>query len=298
VVDAGPCGGAWCLFSQTGNSDFEVTQGVFATGPDDAWATSYGSHLLHWNGSVWSMVSIADFDVIGYALWGTGPSDVLLGGDNGHNYRGPPFGPSTQIAGAASTTLVSVHGLTDGGSIHVGSDDGQLFRYDGGAWEPVDLGSSAPGAAVALRAIAVVAPDDVWVAGTGGTILHGTGAGWSRLDAGVTENLRRAWANGPGDVWFVGQAGRIVRWNGSDLVKSYCLSCGDLWGLWGRSSNDMWLADDMGALVHFDGGGFSPSINPVPGPQRTPGLWGAGDRDLFLSAAFDDGGYGVLHFRR
>jgi hypothetical protein len=61
----------------------------------------------------------------------------------------------------------------------------------------------------------------------------------------------------------------------------------------------MWLADDVGGLFHFDGGEYSPSINPVPGPGvHNTGLWGAGDRDLFMSAAFEDGGYGVLHFRR
>lgn len=149
-----------------------------------------------------------------------------------------------------------------------------------------------------LRALAVVADNDIWSGGTAGLVMHNDGTGWLRVDAGVTENLRRAWANGPNDVWFVGQNGLVLRWNGTTFAKTFCLTCNDIWGVWGQGPNDMWLADDTGSLVHWDGGSFSPSIAPPRSDSLPVGLFGAGDNDLFLSTSFGDGGFGVLHFRR
>jgi len=298
VVDAGPCGGAWCLFNQAGNGVFETTQGVFAASPTNAWITSYGSRVMHWNGANWVTITVNDFSVIGYSVWGTGPTDIFLGSDNGDTYRGPPFGPATQILGAGFDTLASIHGTSDGGSVYAGTLNGRLYVYDGGTWNFVDLGAAAPPSGAALRGVAVLAPDDVWVAGTAGIILHGDATGWTRMDAGVTENLRRAFAFGPDDVWFSGQSGRLVHWDGTSFTRTTCITCGDIWGLWGRGPGDLWLADHIGALIHFDGGEFSPSINPVPCVPHSTGLWGAGDRDLFMTVGFTDGGYGALHFKR
>ncbi len=297
-IDAGICGGAWCLYSQAENGGFLSTQGAWARSPDDAWVTSFGSRLLHWDGVRWSRVDIGDFDVVSDAIWGFSSDNVFVGANNGFSYRGPPFSSQNQISGALpGASIVAIHGLADGGSIYAAGEDWDLYRYDGTAWVRSDAGTP-PNPVPILRGLAVVSDNDIWAAGSYGTILHNDGTGWQRMDAGITDHIRRAWANSSDDVWFVGINGVVVRWNGTTFNDSYCPSCNDIWGLWGRGPNDMWLADDTGALVHWDGGSFSSSISSHSINSNRIGLWGAGDRDLFLSTPFADGGYGAMHFRR
>lgn len=117
----------------------------------------------------------------------------------------------------------------------------------------------------------------------------------------AAQNFRRAWANGPSDVWFAGGNG-VIRWNGSGFSTVPCSGsgCMDLWGVWGRGPDDMWIADRNSRLRHWDGGTFGPSITPTEllASAEGIGLFGAGDSALFVSAAFPDGGFGVLHYRR
>ena len=145
-----------------------------------------------------------------------------------------------------------------------------------------------------------VAENDVWVGGSAGTILHYDGSTWQQLDAGVAERYRRTWATGPNDVWFVGTNAIVTRWNGVRFSTDYCPVCGEIWGVWGRGPNDMWLTDRSSQLVHWDGGSFETVTVPSGVVENIEGngLFGAGDNDLFLTAAFADGGYGVLHYRR
>ncbi len=294
-VDAGFCGGNWCVYSRGGTGVFTTTQGLWAASPDDAWLTSFGSRLLHWNGVSWQKVNITDFSVTSSAVWGLGAT-VFVGADNGYSYRGPPFTSATSIAGAPVATLVAINGLPDGGSIYASGIEWDIYRYDGTQWVPSDAGPP-PAPVPTLRGLAVLAANDIWSAGSYGTVLHNDGTGWQRVDSGVTDNIRRAFATGPNDVWFVGQNGLVLRWNGTGFTKTFCPTADDIWGVWGRGPNDMWLADSSGALVHWDGGSFSTSIAPAHADTAI-GLSGAGDWDLFVSTIFDDAGYGVLHYRR
>jgi hypothetical protein len=63
----------------------------------------------------------------------------------------------------------------------------------------------------------------------------------------------------------------------------------------------MWLLDSDLNLVHYDGGSYTP-LPVLPPPAVADyfptGLYGAGDRDLFISANLPDGGAGALHLRR
>ena len=234
------------------------------------------------------------------AVWGFASNRVFLGGDNGESWRGPPFGSSQALMSTGFKGFQTIHGLPDGGSVFA-TADWAVLRLDGTSWTEMDAGPRIPSNGL-LRGLAVVSETELWAAGTGGAVLHSGTAGveWDRIDAGATENIRRVWANGPNDVWFIGQSGLVLRWNGTTFTKDYCPVCGDLWGIWGTGPDDVWLADSDGQLIYWDGGSYTPLANsPTSASSIYPmGLWGAGDRDLFMSINLPDGGGGALHYRR
>ncbi len=299
-VDAGICGGQWCLFGSGSAGAFPATQGVWASGPNDAWVTAWGAQVLHWNGVIWSKASTSAANPETNAVWGTSSTRVFVGGANGTAYLGPPFTPTKELVVPGFASLIGIHGLADGGSIYATGRDRELFRYDGTQWAQLDAGLPLV-AKQGWRALAVVSETDIWVGGALGVVMHsGDGVSWTRVDTGITEDLHRAFANGPQDVWFVGTGGLILRWNGATFDKPTCSACGNLWGVWGRGSNDMWLLDSDNTLVHWDGQTFTPvpGIEPSADPSFGAGLWGFGDNDLFLATHFADGGSGALHYRR
>ena len=63
-----------------------------------------------------------------------------------------------------------------------------------------------------LESVHARAPNDVWVAGSGGGIVaHWDGAQWTIYDMPTVVNIRAAWAASASEVWAVGGGGVILR---------------------------------------------------------------------------------------
>lgn len=89
-------------------------------------------------------------------------------------------------------------------------------------------------------------PDDVWVGGLNGTVLHWDGAAWSDRSLEMEEAVWGLYAMGPGDVWAVGGTSA---WGGQTARIRH--RTGETW-------DDVALPDvltDLGNLfkVHHDG---------------------------------------------
>ncbi|MBN1653401.1 MAG: hypothetical protein JXA30_06450 [Deltaproteobacteria bacterium] len=56
----------------------------------------------------------------------------------------------------------------------------------------------------ALRAIWTSAPDDLYVVGDRGTLLHYNGSDWRKVDTYTTSDLLDIWGSGKDDVYVVG----------------------------------------------------------------------------------------------
>lgn len=298
TADAGWCGGAWCLASSFVTGSADVGRGVWALRPDLAFVGVYGPRYFVFDGASWSMVDAPSGIGGNYVstVWGFSENDILMGTDTGDSAL---LGTTTSLGGDPASRLSAIRGLADGGSIY--SVGGSVIRQlINGAWAACT--SDVP-TSVTLRALAVVAEGDVWVAGTGGTIAHATdGVTFtSYADAGLVDDFYTGFAFAPNDVWFAGAGGVLVHWDGTTLTRRSCVSCGDLWSMWGLSSNDFWVMSATGKVSHFvDGGslgsgGITPPANDFG--RGVGGLWGAGPNDLFISNNGPDGG-GVFHYRR
>ena len=276
---------------------FLVEPGVWASGPNDAWAPAASGQLFQWDGISWSRASIGGGGGYCFSVWGYSPADVFIGCSFGDWFRSPQF---TVHTAPGADDIRAIHGLSDGGSIYAVGSNWSLLRFESGDFVKVDAGVelSSTGARYGFRTVAVAAEHDIWLGGAEGTIVRGDGTTWAVVDAGVSDDVYRIWANGPDDVWFVGLSAIVLHWNGMSLERpTFCSTCGAIYTAWGHSAGDMWFGDGNGGLRHWDGVTLGHSISP-PGVLRVVGVYGVGEHDLFATGALTDGNWGLIHFQR
>ena len=69
--------------------------------------------------------------------------------------------------------------------------------------------------------------------------------------------LRAVWGSGPDDVWIAGDYGLLLHWDGQSLTKAVSGTSEPLLALWGRAPNDVWAVGWGGTALHWDGASWS-----------------------------------------
>ncbi|MBI5487551.1 MAG: DUF4215 domain-containing protein [Deltaproteobacteria bacterium] len=155
-----------------------------------------------------------------------------------------------------------------------GCDDDADGVVDEGSWCPVAVSATAD-----LYAVGGSAPDDVWIVGDAGTILHWDGAAWTSTTSG-TRALRGVWAAGASDAWAVGDAATIFSWDGSGWsAESAGGAVANLFGVWGSSTDDIWAVGRGGAVLHRTAGAWA--TVPSGSTRDLRGVWGSSASDVF-----------------
>jgi hypothetical protein len=136
--------------------------GVWGSGPSDVWIG--GDSVIHWDGTAWSLATTG-FDESVNAIWGTQSDDVWFA---------------------------------------VG---GSLRHWNGTAWSISVLRR--------VHAIWASGPADVWALPSDavGSIIHWNGSTWSNSQSGTSSNLYGTWGVGSNDVWIVGDQGTTLHHN-------------------------------------------------------------------------------------
>ncbi|MCZ7686179.1 MAG: hypothetical protein M5U28_48430 [Sandaracinaceae bacterium] len=131
--------------------------------------------VFRFDGTSWAEVTSADATL--RAVWGTGPSDVLVVGDAGTIQR---FDGTDWLDMASGTTADLFDVWASGPNDVWAIGDAVLLHYDGTGWSPVDVGEPIPPASVTTpaRVHGRSASDVVVLAGGGSMIRRFDGAGW------------------------------------------------------------------------------------------------------------------------
>jgi len=131
-------------------------------------------------------------------------------------------------------------------------------------------------------------PNDVFVVGRNGTILHGASA-WTPLESDTTSDLYAVWGSASTNVYAVGgkgndpgKASTILHYTGSTWSASYHGSWLWLAGLWGSDPNDIFavgVGNTSQRILHYDGGSWSTTMTHPDG--NLAGVWGSGPNDVY-----------------
>jgi hypothetical protein len=244
--------------------------GLWAAGPDDAWAVGPLGAALHWDGHALTPVPVPTAAPL-RAVWGSAADDVWAAGDAVLHYDGRTW---SAAAGAPVGSWNAVRGAGRGEVWLVGAG-GAAARFDGTRWWSV----ATPGADD-LAAVAVVSPAEVYVAtALGGTVLRFDGAAFSTSAQLAARALWSLFAPGPGELWAAGEprdvnasAGargtalaHLVAGAWSDVTVAG-LETASFFALHG-AAGELWVAGASGAgagrVAHLDASGWHAETLPA-----------------------------------
>jgi hypothetical protein len=158
-----------------------------------------------------------------------------------------------------------------------------------------------------LDAIWGTSQNDVWAAGSAGTILHYDGAAWTPTPTGVQNTFYGLWGSGPNDVWAVsstdvvlhgsGIQNGVATWEAVPSFRSLFAGPSLLGAVWGSSAGDVRLGGRAYTLVDPESGYYGTGNQfvkandaegaavwrPVPGSPSIASIWGSSADDVWMT---------------
>ncbi len=278
----------WC---HTPIPSTETLRDVWGDGTGVVWTVSTQGNIFHWDpdGGVWEQSYAAGTPL--YAVWGSGPNDLWVGGDDGffHGTGATPATMTWTAVSAGGAPIRSIWGRSASdiwATGYTGSTStftGYVLHYTGtGAdpdsgtgWTPAPVATAFP--ARYTKVWGTVGHDDVWVGGQTGTsndgrVVRGTpdGAGghvWTLAPpAAVGRYFTGAGFLTPNEQIVIGfdpqgtsLAGFYTGVRDDDGAFAWSRFDGfnrgnaTLNAVGGTGHDDVWVAGAYGRLRHWDG---------------------------------------------
>jgi hypothetical protein len=179
---------------------------VWASAPDAVWvgSNSTSQPLRLWTGASFSQESkYRSPDTSGVtAIWGSGANDVWASDADGIlHFDGQGWTPS--YTGSSNFSGIQGTGASDVWAV----SPRHVVHFDGTSWKEQTAASGQ-----AINAVWVAGPNDVWLVGDGGRILHGGTAGFTPVESGITEGLFAVWGVSSTDIWAGGEDGVLIHY--------------------------------------------------------------------------------------
>lgn len=275
---------------------------VWGSAPDEVWAVSNLSQILHYDGDRWSIVvdhPPDDIQVGPAAIWGAGPGQVfvLLPPDRVLHHDGGPASQWTETGPEQQGIYRSLWGSSPDDLYLVGSGDGsaRALHFDGEGWSTV---AALDGVAGRFEVVGGSGPEDVYVGGGGGihdspeSLFHFDGTSWEEVERAANEDYGfvDSWTAPTGEIYLAGHRGLFVRAEAGELLEIHHAGTPYLHDVWGAANSDVFAVGSAGTILHYDGDGWNPVESGTDRDLLT--VWGTGPETVL--AAGSDGT--VLYF--
>ncbi len=305
VAADGSAGPKWCGLSPSPVANMVSGSMIYGFAANDVWAVSDGGTILHYDGTSWTQTTMGTYDL--NAIWGSAPNDIWIVGDGGTllHYDG------TAWSSVPSNTQLSLGWVwgSSSSNVWIVGDQGTVLQYTGPdsgmGWVRVDAsvptlftdgGLGPPGdgdTPLDLGAVWTDAPNDVWIVGDAGLVLHWDGTAWTQTPTGIptTLGLSGIWGTGPMNVWAAGDCrstgvtcmgSTLLHWDGTSWTPQPNFPGQyDLADIWGFNASDIWVASDYGNLFHYDGTAWTQSPTPTTTISLNA-MWGADPQHVWV----------------
>jgi hypothetical protein len=162
-----------------------------------------------------------------------------------------------------------------------------VFVHPVGSWEEVSNPSTGN-----LHAIWGSSPDNIWVGGVGGTMLHYDGAAWESVTVPTTVTILDMWGFSSSDIWAVtgdatfgtstGTPGPMLHYDGTTWTAVAHPVSKPVFRIWGSRADDIWAQawekNSGSSWLHYDGSEWTEVI----GPSNAAGaLFGFATNDIW-----------------
>lgn len=304
---------------------------VWGVSADAAFAVG-DNVILRFDGTQWIQMALYGSVGVLRGVWASGPNDAFAVGEQGRilHYTGPKPNPFTEWAPMDSGTGNSLSGVWGSGPNNVwavGGDD-LILHYDGTQWTEYDQGLSFPEYRD-LRDIHGIDADNIIAVGDGGLVHRFNGSTWEGVNSNTTENLYGGYVMKEDHAFAVGYSGGVyaiigtsckpwpvdpnegltaisgaddrliaVGFSGglfradqvftsspaSKLEKLTLTSIDDYYGIWGSGANDIFVVGDNGRIVKWNGANWS--VMSGNNLRSFHSVWGSSSSNVF-AAIFD-----------
>jgi len=304
---------------------------IRARSPSDVWVVGVSGAVAHYDGTSWKRSETGSLEAM-RAVWLRENDEVAIasltsmyrhdfdaadaGVDagppsaDGWTAVGKPLGASTSAAAIVSSAWTT----PDAEWVWITSIDAYSERTRKGIWRlhvvpatnqldlrnPLPTGTCGTQECNQMTSVHGFSPDDLWVVGYGGEILHVTEAQstapkFKRFDSQTWAELDAVWAASETEAWAVGGHGVVRHYTGHPYawdVVTDVPATETLRAVWGSSPSDVWAVGDAATVLHYDGASWSrveiagigngrPDLLTVWSPA--PGRVWIGGEGVFLS---------------
>ncbi|MFB6264140.1 MAG: WD40/YVTN/BNR-like repeat-containing protein [Bradymonadaceae bacterium] len=226
--------------------------------PDDVYAvggTPADGRIMHWDGESWSEMSVPDGVPLINWVHVFDDGTPIFAGNNGTILRrrggdwqvqDPPTDQDLWgVWGASTNDIWSV-----GGS---GTEEGEavVVRNRGDGWKKVDVPELERPNVFAFFKVWGMGPDDVYIVGQRGAVLHWDGQELTEQFVGSSKDMISVWGSGPDDVSIIGgRAGAVLaHWDGSEWTAHDVPGLPGANGIWMPREGVAWVAGNAGRLA-------------------------------------------------
>jgi len=240
-----------------GNSSYHFYD-ISGTSSTDVWAVGYQNSSFGFDGGTWSARPSPGFNESG-PIWAAGPGDYWAVNrqipTTLRHYTNGTWSPAVDIGakGVMHVWGVAGHVYALGYGDDDDAGDALIYLYDGfgGTWTPHLIGSK-----VNPTGIWGTGPNDLFVVGWDGLILHWNGTAFTKHASGVTDRLYAVWGFAADDVFAVGSMKVALHWDGAtwsqEPLPTTAVYMGvlTLFDIWGSAPDDIWAVGDYGVILH------------------------------------------------
>lgn len=275
--------------------------GLYGSGPTDVWLGDFGGFMWHSTGGAFTQ-NPTQIGTHMTSVYASGPNDAwasgykIADGSSGiwHNTTGAPgtWNPvtgapmgSTFLWGTSSTDI-----YVGGGTGNAGSATAIIWHYPGsGTTFTVQLSSTSSG--YGIQAIWGASTTAIWAV-SGPRIFSYNGAGgWNDVTPAGLAAGTYFWSvggSGANDAYAGANNGLLVHWNGSTwspVTLPAAFSSDAFYGVWGSKPSDVY-ATGPGFIAHFDGSTWSKQQLPSGTSGQNFGvIWGSGANDVYVAGS-------------
>jgi photosystem II stability/assembly factor-like uncharacterized protein len=250
---------------------------VWTDAPDNAWAVGDMGTILHFNGGRWTDESDPSITDLGLEAIGGTRANLYAVGFRGIilHYDGTAWRDISH-GGIVRESLTDIWAM--GNEAFAVGAAGSIVHITGTTPRLMASGTTKP-----LYGIWGTAPNDLFVAGSKGALLHYDGARWSPMQSpDTTSYFSDVWGTSRDNVLVCGNMSfYLLRFDGSEWTCARLDHMYRFNRLWGATANDLYGVErDVGGILHFDGAAWAPQ-----GAARVPGginsIKGSGPDNVF-----------------
>jgi hypothetical protein len=283
-------GVTWTLSAQTGGANNRYLSGVWGSRSDDVWAVGLGM-IQHWDGAAWSTVVRREDETAFRSVWGSGASDVWVGGSELLHWDGVAWSSVGLPPGSEGLFNGFSLGPDNAWAVSRSPADGYrpataLYHWNGTTWSAVWRPDVESRSEPQVAGIWASSSDDVWVVGFEGDresslVLRWDGSTWAETLLGG-DGLRDLWGSGRDDVWVVGgEDGVGMHWDGRSWSPQR-----SGYDVWGTDANNVWMVGESASSDYWNGTTWS-SLK-APAPWVGSAVWASSPHDVWVVGGVAD----------